>query len=354
MRVLYAYRYGIVGGVSTQLFLRKQALEQADKQCDLFFSQDNGLKRVLPPEMKGVYFGGFSSFRRLLKKSYDAIIVIDTPELLSIAEGTFWKRNKVYLDVHTTTETGLSYLKGLSLKKITGVMVPSNYSKKMVESIRPDCKGRLYIIPNILNTKVFFPKTLSFNSQDKGPPKFIWVGKLDKHKNWRSALVYAYMFRELLGDVRLYVIGGYTAKNEIAKDFFELTYRLGISDIVIWIDQVENSQLAELYRQCARSGGAMLVTSRNESFGMAAAEALLCGCPLISNNLPVLKEIFPSSPMLHIVDIWQPEQVLSAVENLISNRIDEKEKNVMYQALANSYGEESFLNAFQEVFLKES
>ena len=60
----------------------------------------------------------------------------------------------------------------------------------------------------------------------------------------------------------------------------------------------------------------MLVTSRDESFGMAAAESLMCGCPLIANDLPVFREVFPSSPMVHLVDIWDPEQVASAAQDV--------------------------------------
>src|SRR5690606_40696581 len=107
-------------------------------------------------------------------------------------------------------------------------------------------------------------------SSDVCSSDLIWVGKLDQHKNWRLALVYTQLLKELLGPVHLYMVGGYTAPEATAQAFFELAYRLGVSDSVTWLDRVENVQLASLYHRCAASGGAMLVTSRDESFGMAA------------------------------------------------------------------------------------
>ena len=347
MKILYAYRYGIVGGVSTQLLLRKRALEQAGHHCELFFSQDNGLRQVLSKDETDIHFGGFSAFRRLVCHGYDAVVVIDTPELLSIAMGPVWRRNKVFLDVHTTTETGLSYLEGLSFKHIHGVMVPSAYSKGLVGRKRPDCQDKLHIIPNLLNTDVFFP--IESESSDSGVRQFIWVGKLDKHKNWRLALIYARMLRELFGNIHLYMVGGYTAPATTAEAFFELAYRLGISDVVTWLDRVENVQLAKLYQQGARSGGAMLVTSRDESFGMAAAEALLCGCPLITNDLPVFREIFPESPMLQRVDIWQPNEVMGAARKLDDDRVSETDRHTMFESLSNRYGTMAFIEALQRI-----
>jgi len=353
LKLLYAYRYGIVGGVSTQLLLRKRALEQAGYHCELFFSQNNGLRQVLPKGGEGIHFGTFSAFKQLVAKGrFDAVIVIDTPELLSLAAGPRWRRSTVYLDVHTTTQTGLSYLDALSLKSLAGVMVPSDYSARLVQQKRPDWRSRVHVIPNLLNTEVFTP---AFSLQEGlSRPEFIWVGKLDQHKNWRLALVYTQLLKELLGPVHLYMVGGYTAPEATAQAFFELAYRLGVSDSVTWLDRVENVQLASLYHRCAASGGAMLVTSRDESFGMAAAEALLCGCPLVTNDLPVFRDVFPESPMLQRVDIWQPEQVAGAIRNLSIEKVDSVERQAMYQALRMRYGAAAFECALREVIRNES
>ena len=92
----------------------------------------------------------------------------------------------------------------------------------------------------------------------------------------------------------------------------------------------------------------MLVTSRDESFGMAAAEAVLCGCPLITNDLPVFREVFPESRMIQRVDIWQPEKVARAAEVLANPPLME-EVDVLRQELSRRYGPHAFVEAFKKL-----
>lgn len=344
MKILYAYRYGIVGGVSTQLLLRQQALHTAGYGCDLFFSQDNGLHAVLGAA-QGVYFGSNSMrYGTLLKQgAYDHVVVIDTPELLAASHANWWQRpRKVWLDVHTTTTTGLSYLATVSAKKLSGVMVPTQYSAGLVQRRLDGAQPR--VIPNVINGAVFSQALVDI--AETSVRQFIWVGKLDSHKNWRLALVYARLLKDLLGPVQLTIVGGYTAPAEVGDAFFETAARLEVLQHVRWIDRIDNASLAALYRQCAHSGGAMLITSRDESFGMAAAEALMCGCSLITNDLPVFREVFPVSDMIKRVDIWQPDQIERAANELASG-VDAEVSQRMYEYLSSNYGASAFMTALE-------
>lgn len=343
MKILYGYRYGIVGGVSTQLLLRQAALQNEGIQCDLFFSQDNGLGQVLPDESKqNIFFGGLDKYKKLLEKDYDAVIVVDTPELLQ------GNRKTLFLDIHTTTTQGLSYLDEIDKVSLAGLMVPSTYSASLVASKTGTGEDSIYIVPNTLNTAVFNLQTKPNEHNEFHKPEFIWVGKLDQHKNWRLALVYARILKDLLGSIRFYVVGGYTAPIEVGQAFFDLLAELDISDSVIWLDRLANEQVADLYKRCAESGGAMLITSRDESFGMAAAESLLCGCPLITNDLPVFREVFPESPMVRRLDINEPEQFIHAVNQLRSG-IDIPERLRMNSILTCKYGPSAFVKQLLKV-----
>lgn len=346
MKILYGYRYGIVGGVSTQLLLRQAALQQAGEQCDLFFCQDNGLRQILPHMTSGhVLFGSVQDFQQqIVNRQYDAVVVIDTPELLFVSS------KQLFLDVHTTTQTGLSYLDRVDLSGLAGVMVPSAYSAGLVAKKTGQTVRDIHVIPNTLNTAVF---NLTASAAAPACPEFIWVGKLDQHKNWRLALVYARMLKDMLGSIRFYMVGGYTAPASVGSDFFNLLHDLGIYDSVIWLDRLANNQLVTLFRRCSKSGGAMLVTSRDESFGMAAAEALLSGCPLITHDLPVFREVFPESIMVQRADIWQPDQVMKAILQLSTRPITNVDRQRMFEFLNKEYGAEAFVTALNRVIAVE-
>ncbi|MDP5211154.1 glycosyltransferase family 4 protein [Microbulbifer sp. 2205BS26-8] len=351
MKILYAYRYGIIGGVYSQLALRRDALQSAGFQCELFFSQDNNLGQVLK-ERDGIHFGAEVSFRRLVQKGrFDIIIVIDSPELLSVAAGPLYRRNTVYLDVHTTTSTGLAYLIDINPVKLAGITVPTNYSAKLVTKRLGKNTPNIQVLPNILQGSLFAPDQklrlkAGLKIKQYAAIEFVWVGKLDHHKNWRLALVYTAMLQDQLGNVRLSMVGGNTASTSQSTAFFELAYRLGISERVSWIDRIDNFKLVEIYRQCAATGGAMLVTSRDESFGMAASEALLCGCPLITNDLPVFREIYPDSSLISRVDIWNPNQVVEAATTLLKQQERDEVIN-LHCYLAEKYSPEAFINSFK-------
>jgi glycosyltransferase involved in cell wall biosynthesis len=356
LNILYAYRYGIVGGVSTQLRLRQQALRKAGHRCDLFFSQDNGLRGV-SGDAKGLHFGSNIRYALLLKQGkYDHVVVIDTPELLSASFSSWWQSpRKVWLDVHTTTATGLSYLAKINAEELSGVMVPTHYSAALVRDCLPSVQP--LVIPNVIDGSVFYPSSSDepdAAALESSPRQFIWVGKLDSHKNWRLALVYAQVLQELFGQIRFIMVGGYTAPAETGKAFFEQAQNLGVLQAIRWIDRIDNKELATLYRHCTRSGGAMLVTSRDESFGMAAAEALMCGCPLIANDLPVFHEVFPSSPMIKLVDIWNPEAVALAAEEVVALQHQEELTTQVYAKLKDSYGPAAFVESFLNLLAERS
>jgi glycosyltransferase involved in cell wall biosynthesis len=341
MKIVYAYRYGIVGGVSTQLLLRQEALSKAGVEVSLYFSQDNGLRQFLANDSSAT-FGADVTFRSFVARERpDAVIVIDSPELLGQAPRKSRRGHRIYLDVHTTTQLGLAYLSDLSTRQLDGVLAPSQYSTGLIHARLPGVD--VTVLPNILNAEVFRPPNCP--DEGDGSREFVWVGKLDSHKNWRLALVYACMLKELFGRIMMTVVGGFTASDERARELFGLAHKLGIESEVKWIDRIENVALANIYRKCAATRGGMLVTSRDESFGMAAAEALLCGCPLIANNIPVFSEVLPPSPLVQLVDVWHPQEVADAARRL-SNTDTQTCVDDVRRELIRRFGPEPFVNRF--------
>lgn len=333
--VVYAYRYGIVGGVSSQLLLRQKAITKRGVACHLFFAQDNGLGGQVQ-DLDNVHFGDRVSIRKLLRSiSPEQFVVVDTPELIGMSACP------TFLDVHTTTRTGLGYLENLNYSALEGVLVPTSYSAGLVRSKAPGVA--VHIVPNILDATKFRP----CSSVEAGNVReYVWVGKLDHHKNWRLALLYLRLLSRMYPGARMTVVGGYTATRDRALEFFELVHRLGLTANVVWLDKASADELAVIYRSCAATGGAMIVTSRDESFGMAAGEALLCGCPLIANDLPVFREVLPQSKLVQLLDIWDPGAFAAAAERL-DEGVDDAECGSVRSALERRWSGSSFFSAFQ-------
>jgi len=63
---------------------------------------------------------------------------------------------------------------------------------------------------------------------------------------------------------------------------------LGIAERVVWAGKLQDSKMAWCFAHCE----AFIMTSRVESFGMIAGEAMTHGCVCISSDNPCLPEIF--------------------------------------------------------------
>jgi len=68
-----------------------------------------------------------------------------------------------------------------------------------------------------------------------------------------------------------------------------------LSDRICWTGSLNKNEMAWCYSHCA----AFVMTSRVESFGMIAGEAMAHGCMCISSDNPCLPEIFASSALYY-------------------------------------------------------
>lgn len=314
MRIAYFYRYGILGGVATQLINRLSYLDQrTDVSVRIFFGQDNGLSKTLRPSDTILY--GLSSReikRHLVYFDPDIITVIDSPEYIPFAR-RYCPSAKVITEVHTTVDRGLSYLDEPGFET-DYFMVPSRYSQDLVSKRADIDSHRILVTPNSLNTELFRKTTVT---EPPSTPIVLWVGKLDEHKNWREALAIARALRRKGTEFELWMVGGETAPAENTEEVLNTAEAYGVIDVFRWFDRIEYSAMPALYNGASESGGCKLVTSINESFGMSVLEALCCGCPVVSTEVGAIPDIAPSQNYIKLYPLSDISQATSLVAYFI-------------------------------------
>lgn len=139
--------------------------------------------------------------------------------------------------------------------------------------------GRATLIPPGVDTDVFHPGTV----QSRGGPRecrVLYVGRIEQSSRWKGlhVLIDALpRLRERLPQVRLEVVGEGDDMVPLQKRAAEL----GVADIVCWAGRVDHHELPAHYR---RAGVTVLPSlTESESFGMALAEAMACGCPVVGS-----------------------------------------------------------------------
>lgn len=97
------------------------------------------------------------------------------------------------------------------------------------------------------------------------------------------------------------------------KQVFQIN-RHGISDSVKQIRGLGRDGLARLYR----GARCLLVTSEAEGFGLPVIEALSCGCPVVANDIPTLREAgsdLVTFCKIDDLDLWA-QNILEVINNL--------------------------------------
>lgn len=133
------------------------------------------------------------------------------------------------------------------------------------------------LIPNVVNTSVFFPVSRSTDSM----LKLVHITSLlDYQKNTRDILQAMSLMKQRNILFQLDVFG------LVKPEYKELVEMLGISNEVIFHNEKSQQELASFFSRA----DALIIYSRFETFGCVIIEALACGTPVIASDIPVLHE----------------------------------------------------------------
>jgi len=136
--------------------------------------------------------------------------------------------------------------------------------------------GRAHLVPPGVDTSRFTPGT------DPRSRTVLYVGRVERTSRWKGlhVLVDALApLRELAPGVRLQVVGDGDDVETLQKQAADR----GVADLVDWVGRVDHDDLPAYYR---RAGVTVLPSlTESESFGMALAEALACGCPVVGSDV---------------------------------------------------------------------
>lgn len=129
-----------------------------------------------------------------------------------------------------------------------------------------------HVIPNVVDERSFVPRVLP------SPPPFIWlsVASLVHHKGIDLLLRALALWNPPAGTVELRIVGD----GPLAGKLKRLANELGVADRVRWLGAVRPEAMPDVFAQCH----AFVLASRHETFGVVAAEALMCGKPILTTR----------------------------------------------------------------------
>lgn len=164
------------------------------------------------------------------------------------------------------------------------IITPSEFSKSDLIRFKVAPRHKIKVIPNgadhILNIR---PDRAILNRHNLTPKKFfLAIGSLAPHKNLEM-LLRAVQAR--VSDDTVLVIAGGGDRKVFAP--------LGVnpSQAIRMVGRVSDAELRALYDNAT----ALLFPSTSEGFGLPPAEAMMCGCPVVSTNAAAVPEVCGSA-----------------------------------------------------------
>ncbi len=200
------------------------------------------------------------------------------------------------------------------------------------------------VVPNVVHTDLYrippeteiIPKSAVHEQDHVDPapsdsrPLLMHVSNLAEVKNFSFVLDVFAAYRTRFPDARLWVAGAFNPMD--AKARYDSN-----SANVEWFGFADQHTLLRHYQRAT----ALIVASRHETFSIVTAEAIACGCPVLSTPLPAL-EAFKDWGTLCSLPAQHPDAWADVLEAWTKSR--PKTKDHAWDGLHQAYGKKSVGN----------
>lgn len=167
------------------------------------------------------------------------------------------------------------------------IVTVSEYSAQRIRTEFPLVRDRLHVVPNGVSPRFF----AAARSAQIPKPYLLAVGNKRPHKRFETAIrAFARLAAERPA-LELRIVGN---RDSHADALRALAAELGVAARVHDVAPMGDVELAQVYADAE----ALLVTSRDEGFGLIAVEAMAAGTPVIAVDRGPLREVVGDAGVL--------------------------------------------------------
>ncbi len=349
MKVLFVYRFLTTGGVEVVLRARLDGLEGSVIDGRAWFLKRVDGGAIFSGSSRDPYFGGLPRLEAHLRDNkYDAISVIDTPEVFPLLKQLACSTT-IIVEAHSPYLENLEYLRSLDGLEIASIVVPSRFQATLVEKrLKRDIQ--VLIWPNPLRANLA-SKSLHFEPRP-ARPILAWIGRLDSLKNWRLALKTISLLKKRSCDVEFWMAGR-MVERATAHELYQAAKRADILDRLKWFENFPHERMHRWLDAVRESGGVVLSTSNGESFGMTVAEAMARECAVVVPDVGPFREFITAN---HTGIFYRPKSMKDAASKvqllLQDGGLREKIGSAARPSILKKHSSEVALNVMAKSFEK--
>ncbi|AYB41922.1 glycosyltransferase [Paenibacillus lautus] len=322
IKILGVYKWATMGGVERVLLNRAHAIQENNLniQYDIYYFFDSGgreefdnylIRNNLSDIMKTV--DQIDSYK------YDFVLSIDTPEILDFVEP-----EKLYMECHTSYKKNRSYLKSLPAS-IKGIVVPSEQFKEELQGeLSTENKNKLVVVSN----SVFIKKSNQISDAiiySKTP--ILYVGRLDILKNIEELVEVVSLYNTNIEDDLFLILAGPIIEHEI--NLKEILTKHRLLHRTIYLPPVSFDKVWDLLRIVKDHRGIFMSASKKESFGLAVAEAMKMGLPVLAFDNVAHRHLLKDNDN-YLFDAKQGSVTIEKMGNILKHYEDSAEEVERY------------------------
>jgi glycosyltransferase involved in cell wall biosynthesis len=181
-----------------------------------------------------------------------------------------------------------------ALRHATRLIATTSVMADRIASLCPSARSRVAVVP-MAPGPIFGPAPDPERARQRAAeiigsdaPYFLVVGQNSPTKQHSVALLA--FARSVPEPWRLVLVQRQTRKHALAN----MARRLGVEKRITWIPQIAAADLVALYQ----AAGVMVQPSLYEGFGLPVVEAMASGCPVVTSDIPTLREVVGTAAIL--------------------------------------------------------
>jgi len=315
VKILFLYKYLTLGGCETVIRARLDGLAQHGIESEAWFLYDGAGRSIFSGLENRVHVGDPEDcFRYVSQERFDVLCTLDSEEIFPPFQAGL-SSPRLIVEVHSPVMANIEYLRTMGDLPVAAYFAPSEHQAKIVRE-RVGKGPVIRIVPNPLRD-LFVAEPRGF-SPPPPRPVIAWIGRLDDLKNWTEFLDAAGILVLRGKEVEFWVVGP-PVDSGTGDTLRRKAEEVGVVGHLRWLRGLDHQRVPTLLDAVRDSGGAVISTSRGESFGMTIAEAMSRRCAVVVPSRGPFSEFVRDGRSGLFYEIGSPKGAARALESLISD-----------------------------------
>ncbi|HOK40807.1 MAG TPA: glycosyltransferase family 4 protein [bacterium] len=240
----------------------------------------------------------------------------------------------------------MKFIEIFVMKKMDKIIVLSEYSKKLCIKYYGINSEKIILFSGCVDLEKF--KRLNLSKEQNEQIIFLTIRRLEARMGIDNLIKAIKLLKDnnksQYEKIKV-LIGG---DGSLKKYLENLTNKFGLSEKIIFLGFIPESQLCEIYNS---ADFFILPSIKEEGFGMVLPESISCGCIPLGTNVAAIPEFFKNYSTKFLINGFSENDIYEKIKEVLTLTKEEKEKYIEkgLKLAEEKYNWEKLINKFLNI-----